>query len=81
MAKRGPSNDVAILVAASGTTPYVRGAIRGAREARALTIGIANNADAPVCLEAESGITLDTGAELVSGSTRLKAGTARRRLR
>ncbi len=79
MAKLLPTpNDVAILVAASGTTPYVRGAIRSAREARALTIGIANNADAPVCSEAEIGITLDTGAELVSGSTRLKAGTAQK---
>ena len=79
MAKLLPTpNDVAILVAASGTTPYVRGAIRSAREARALTIGIANNADAPVCAEAEIGITLDTGAELVSGSTRLKAGTAQK---
>lgn len=71
-------NDVAICVAASGTTPYVRGAIRSAREAHALTIGIANNANAPVCTEADIGVTLDTGAELVSGSTRLKAGTAQK---
>lgn len=70
--------DVAILLAASGTTPYVLGALRVAREAGALTIGIANNPDAPVAREAEIGITLDTGPELISGSTRLKAGTAQK---
>lgn len=71
-------NDVAILLAASGTTPYVLGALRAARAAGALTIGIANNPDAPIAREAEIGITLDTGSELISGSTRLKAGTAQK---
>lgn len=75
--KAGP-NDVVILLAASGTTPYVLGALFAAREAGALTIGIANNANAPVEHEADFGITLDTGAELISGSTRLKAGTAQK---
>ena len=73
----GP-NDVVIALAAAGTTPYTLGALRAARKAGALTIGIANNADAPLTLEAEIGITLDTGAELISGSTRLKAGTAQK---
>jgi N-acetylmuramic acid 6-phosphate etherase len=73
----GP-NDVVILIAASGETPYVLGALRAARAAGALTIGIANNADAPVARDADVGITLDTGHELVSGSTRLKAGTAQK---
>jgi N-acetylmuramic acid 6-phosphate etherase len=72
------ANDVAILLAASGTTPYVLGAMRVARKAGALTIGIANNPDAPIAREAEIGITLDTGPELISGSTRLKAGTAQK---
>ena len=76
-AKPGP-NDVAILLAASGTTPYVLAAMRVAREAGALTIGIANNPDAPVTSQAHVGITLDTGSELISGSTRLKAGTAQK---
>lgn len=71
-------NDVAILLAASGTTPYVLGALRAARAAGALTIGIANNPDAPIAREAEIGVTLDTGSELISGSTRLKAGTAQK---
>lgn len=72
------ANDVVIALAASGTTPYVLGALRAARAAHALTIGMANNADSLVCAQAEIGITLDTGAELVSGSTRLKAGTAQK---
>jgi N-acetylmuramic acid 6-phosphate etherase len=71
-------DDVVILVAASGTTPYVLGAIEAARHAGALTIGIANNPNAPVTQNAEIGITLDTGAEIISGSTRLKAGSAQK---
>lgn len=73
----GP-NDVVLLLAASGGTPYVLGALHAAREAGALTIGIANNTHAPVALQAEIGITLDTGFEVISGSTRLKAGTAQK---
>jgi N-acetylmuramic acid 6-phosphate etherase len=71
-------DDVVILLAASGTTPYVLGAMRAARASGALTIGMANNADAPVITQAEIGITLETGSELVSGSTRLKAGTSQK---
>ena len=73
----GP-NDVVLLLAASGATPYVLGALRAAREAGALTVGFANNPDAPVACEAEIGITLDTGFEVISGSTRLKAGTSQK---
>lgn len=73
----GP-NDVALLLAASGGTPYVLGAIEAARAAGALTIGFANNPGAPVAQQAEIGITLDTGAEVISGSTRLKAGTSQK---
>ncbi len=72
------ANDVVILLAASGGTPYVLGALHAARAAGALTIGIANNVHAPLTLEAEIGITLDTGSEIISGSTRLKAGTAQK---
>jgi len=72
------ANDVVLLLAASGATPYVLGALRAARAAGALTIGFANNPDAPVTREAEIGITLDTGAEAISGSTRLKAGTSQK---
>ncbi|MET3130329.1 N-acetylmuramic acid 6-phosphate etherase [Oxalobacteraceae bacterium GrIS 1.11] len=71
-------DDVVILLAASGVTPYVMGALREARAGGALTIGIANNRGAPLALQAEIGITLATGAEVISGSTRLKAGTAQK---
>ena len=70
--------DVVVLLAASGATPYVMGALECATAAGALTIGIANNPDAPVTLGSDIGITLDTGSELISGSTRLKAGTAQK---
>lgn len=73
----GP-DDVVIGIAASGSTPYVLGALATARAAGALTLGFANNPDAPVALQAEIGITLDTGPEVISGSTRLKAGTAQK---
>lgn len=72
------SNDVVLLIAASGATPYVLGALQAARAAGALTIGFANNPGAPVTLQAEIGITLDTGSEVISGSTRLKAGTSQK---
>ncbi len=71
-------NDVVILLAASGGTPYTLGALRAAKSLTALTIGIANNPNAPISNEAEIGIVLNTGAEAISGSTRLKAGTAQK---
>ena len=73
----GP-NDVVLLVAASGSTPYVLGALQAARSAGALTVGFANNPNAPVTQQADIGITLDTGSEVISGSTRLKAGTSQK---
>ncbi|MCW5633985.1 MAG: N-acetylmuramic acid 6-phosphate etherase [Rubrivivax sp.] len=73
----GP-HDVALLVAASGSTPYVLGAARAARERGALTIAFTNNAGAPLAAACEIAIVLDTGPEVVSGSTRLKAGTAQK---
>jgi N-acetylmuramic acid 6-phosphate etherase len=72
------ADDVVLLVAASGSTPYVLGALQAARAAGALCVAIANNADAPLLRRAEIGILLDTGPELISGSTRLKAGTAQK---
>ncbi len=73
----GP-NDVVLLIAASGSTPYVMGALDAAKSAVALTIGFANNPDSPLAALADIGITLDTGHEIVSGSTRMKAGTAQK---
>ena len=72
------ANDVVLLLAASGATPYVLGALQAARGAGALTVGFANNPDAPITQQADIGITLDTGSEVISGSTRLKAATAQK---
>ena len=72
------ATDVLIAVAASGTTPFTVAALREARSIGALTVGIANNHDTPLLSEAEHAILLDTGAEVIAGSTRMKAGTAQR---
>jgi len=72
------ARDVVIALAASGATPYVLGVVEAARAAGALTIGVANNPRAPLTTQVEFGITLDTGRETISGSTRLKAGTAQK---
>ena len=76
-ARVGPA-DVVIGVAASGRTPYTLAAITAAREAGALTIGIANNPASPLLDAAEHGLAADTGAEIIAGSTRMKAGTAQK---
>lgn len=68
--------DVAIGLTASGSTPYVGGALRAARAAGAHTVLVSSNPSAPLAGDAHASIVLDTGAEVVTGSTRLKAGTA-----
>jgi N-acetylmuramic acid 6-phosphate etherase len=70
--------DVLVAVAASGTTPFTVACLREANARGALTIGIANNPDTPILDEAEHPVWLDTGAEPIAGSTRMKAGTAQR---
>ena len=72
------AQDVVIALAASGATPYALGVLEAAQAAGALTIGLANNPDAPITRTAAVGITLATGSETISGSTRLKAGTAQK---
>jgi N-acetylmuramic acid 6-phosphate etherase len=73
----GPT-DVVIGVAASGRTPFTIAAVEAARLAGALTIGIANNPDTPLCAASEFTIVADTGSEAIAGSTRMKAGTAQK---
>ena len=76
-AEVGP-DDVLIAVAASGRTPYAVAALEAARARGALTIAIANNPGTPLLAAAEHPIVADTGAEIVAGSTRMKAGTAQK---
>ncbi|KTF68879.1 N-acetylmuramic acid 6-phosphate etherase [Sphingomonas sp. HT-1] len=72
------AEDVVFGLAASGRTPYTVAALRMARAAGALTIGIANNPDTPLLDAVEHPLFADTGAEIVAGSTRMKAGTAQK---
>jgi len=72
------ASDVLIAVAASGKTPFTVACLREAKQRGALTIGIANNRETPLLEQAEHPIWLDTGAEPIAGSTRMKAGTAQR---
>ncbi|GMV44853.1 MAG: N-acetylmuramic acid 6-phosphate etherase [Pseudomonadota bacterium] len=71
-------NDVVLLVAASGSTPYVLGAAEAARAAGALTVAVVNNPGSALAAAADVAVVLDTGPEVISGSTRLKAGTAQK---
>ncbi|GLV48824.1 N-acetylmuramic acid 6-phosphate etherase [Thermus sp. LT1-2-5] len=73
----GPQ-DVLVAVAASGTTPFTLGALRGAKGQGALTVALANNPGTPLLQEADHPVLLDTGPEVVAGSTRLGAGTAQK---
>lgn len=73
----GPE-DVLIGVAASGRTPYTIAAVTAAREAGALTIGVANNPGAALLAAADHAVLAETGSEIVAGSTRMKAGTAQK---
>jgi N-acetylmuramic acid 6-phosphate etherase len=65
-------------VAASGTTPYTVAAVRAGAAAGALTICIAGNRETPLLRSAAHPILLETGAEAIAGSTRMKAGTAQK---
>jgi N-acetylmuramic acid 6-phosphate etherase len=71
-----PTPDTVVGIAASGRTPYVLGALEHARGLGALTVGLSCVADSPVARASEIAITPVTGPEVLTGSTRLKAGTA-----
>ncbi|HVO44231.1 MAG TPA: N-acetylmuramic acid 6-phosphate etherase [Aggregatilineales bacterium] len=70
------SHDTVVGVAASGRTPFVIGALREAVERKALTGSLVSVVDAPISAIAAHPIVVATGAEVLTGSTRLKAGTA-----
>lgn len=72
------AGDVVIAVSASGTTPYTLAVVDGARKAGAKVIGIANVPDSPLLQAADVPVLLETGAEIVAGSTRLGAATAQK---
>lgn len=76
VAERVTSRDAVVGIAASGTTPYVLGAIEAANAIGAVTAGISCNQNTPLSDVAQSPIALLSGPEILAGSTRLKAGTA-----
>lgn len=76
-ARIGPL-DTVVGIASSGRTPYVLGAIARARELGALTIGLSCNTGTRLSATAELAIEIGLGPEVISGSTRLKAGTAQK---
>lgn len=72
------ARDVVLGIAASGRTPYVLGAIDYGRRFGALTVGFACAPETPLLSAAELAILVDTGPEVLAGSTRLMAGTAQK---
>jgi len=70
--------DTVIGIAASGTTPYVVGALRAARKEGLLTASIASNPGSPVSAEVDIPIEIIVGPEYVTGSSRMKSGTGQK---
>ena len=76
--KKLTRNDVVVGIAASGTTPYVLGALRFARRRGATTVAVTSNLRMPVGRLAKIVIAPEVGPEVLTGSTRLKAGTSQK---
>ncbi len=77
-AARVTPHDVVIAVSASGTTPFTVAALQQAGSFSAVTIGVANNPGTALLASAKFPILIETGRELIAGSTRMKAGTAQK---
>ena len=71
-------NDTVVGIAASGTTPYVVGTLKQCNSNQILTAGITCNPGSPLAIEAQHAIVPIVGPELVTGSTRMKSGTAQK---
>jgi N-acetylmuramic acid 6-phosphate etherase len=72
------SGDAVVAVSASGRTPYALGALEAAAEAGALTVAVVSTEGSPLAARADHELAVVVGPEVVSGSTRLKAGTAQK---
>ena len=78
LAYRPTEKDCLIGISASGTTPYVLGAIAGARKHGLLTAGICSNPDSPLSEAADISIEIVVGPEFITGSSRMKSGTGQK---
>lgn len=76
--KRVSARDVVVGLTASGSTPYVLGALASARRRGAVTVGVTSNRRAPLARVSEISIAPQVGKEVIAGSTRMKAGTAQK---
>lgn len=76
--KRPTKKDVVVGISASGRTPYTLGALEYARERGATTVAVVGNPGSPMERAADIAIAVETGPEVVAGSTRMKAGTAQK---
>jgi N-acetylmuramic acid 6-phosphate etherase len=72
------SEDAVVGIAASGTTPYTVAAVRKANMIGALTVGVTNVAASPLAQHVDIPIVIESGPEVVMGSTRMKSGTAQK---
>lgn len=70
--------DVVVGIAASGTTPYVLGALKWANQRGCVTVGVTSNRNSPLARAAKIAIKPETGPEAIYGSTRMKAGTSQK---
>src|SRR4029077_12668029 len=70
--------DVVIAVSASGTTPFTVAALQHAGRYGVVTVGVANNPGTALLTSAKYPVLVETGRELIAGSTRMKAGTAQK---
>jgi N-acetylmuramic acid 6-phosphate etherase len=78
VARRFTRKDAVVGITASGSTPYVLGALEFARRRGAIAVGITSNPGTPITRLAAISIVTPTGAEVITGSTRMKAGTAQK---
>jgi N-acetylmuramic acid 6-phosphate etherase len=79
-AEQVSSRDIVVGISASGTTPFVLGALKACR-ARGIRTGcIVSNPGAPIAAEADLPVEVITGPEFITGSTRMKCGTAQKML-
>jgi N-acetylmuramic acid 6-phosphate etherase len=78
VAREVTSEDAIVGIAASGTTPYTVAAVRKANMIGALTVGVTNVALSPLAQHVDIPIVIESGPEVVMGSTRMKSGTAQK---